>query len=1012
MVLSSRFVFFLILLMKTFILSLIAIFMLSTGISYGSVGGYVVTTGSGSRLSAPNVLWQGYQGSRWSYDYAASGLIGLPFNFTFDGTSYSTFQIYAAGAITLGNTSLSSPPANQLNGNNGAVIAPFWDNLHLTGCQRNWSSCQFQAQVSYGFIGSAPNRIVVVDWQHVEAQAYYETYVNMQVRLYEGGKIEFWYGIMGEQCGSTYNLPTSASIGLSTSSTNYLSLTPAGTSMSKSTSSGNNSITLSGTPIPTNLLVSFVQVPNVQLSSSPKVVNFGSVATGNFATANVTVTNAGTNTQGTSRLSIRSTTLTGSADFSIVSAPLSSDSIDVGQTRTIVLKFTPATDGLKNGSLTITSNGLDSGTQVISLTGIGLAPLISVDTNVLFKNKLVKLGDSLVRKITIFSTNIPALAISSFQIVGADAGEYYISRLPSSMTIPGGSQDSVFIGYRPTKEGRHIATLNIVNNSVNNPSLPITLWGTGILPHITIAPNPMLFDSTSIGIDTCKKIRIYNPGTDTLLIKSNMLVSNDGDFTYSGLVGADSIIPPDKFKEVTVCFQPKAKGSRVARLRITTNIPKTFEQPSRDTASLFLIDIRGTGVPTGLLSQTIGGAEGAGWTDSTLIGTQICINDSITNNGDADILISNISLSGAAASAYKITGPATPFILKAKSTIVINICATPKSRGFQTATLNIDGSASEKPVHNIAMLNVKGLLACANALPTALFEQTLVVKGTDTSLCTTVTNCGDIVATYTATITGDTANVYSVTPGSSATVNPGQSATFCVKYSPSAAGKSPATLTISAPNTPNQVVTLNGEGACAIVNAQLPNLQSMGKGGKYQITLTITNTGNYTWTPTGIQGLDSAILHYLSGLDPIAPGGNIQIVLEVTPDDINHHYNFPLTISGVPCEESAATATVDFTTTSTGVPNLVTEAGFVLGQNHPNPFTASTEFSFTTPTEANVILSIHDITGKLVKVITSGTVTSGEHIVKLSADEFASGSYLLTLESGSVKLTRQIMIAK
>ncbi|HET9136059.1 MAG TPA: T9SS type A sorting domain-containing protein, partial [Candidatus Kapabacteria bacterium] len=185
-----------------------------------------------------------------------------------------------------------------------------------------------------------------------------------------------------------------------------------------------------------------------------------------------------------------------------------------------------------------------------------------------------------------------------------------------------------------------------------------------------------------------------------------------------------------------------------------------------------------------------------------------------------------------------------------------------------------------------------------------------------------------------------------------------------------------------------------------------------GKGGKYQITLTITNSGNYTWTPTGIQGLDSAILHYISGLGPIAPGSNIQIVLEVTPDDINHHYNFPLTISGIPCEESAATATVDFTTTSTSVPNLVTEAGFVLGQNHPNPFTASTEFSYTTPTEANIVLSIHDITGKLVKVISSGTVTSGEHTVKLSADEFASGSYLLTLESGSVKLTRQIMIAK
>src|ERR1043165_1280008 len=248
-------------------------------------------------------------------------------------------------------------------------------------------------------------------------------------------------------------------------------------------------------------------------------------------------------------------------------------------------------------------------------------------------------------------------------------------------------------------------------------------------------------------------------------------------------------------------------------------------------------------------------------------------------------------------------------------------------------------------------MNVKGLVSCANTLPTALFDQTLIVKGTDSILCTTVTNCGDITAVYTATLSGASAADYTVTPGSSISIKPGESATFCVKYDPTAAGKSPATLTITTPNTPNQVVTLNGEAGCAIVNAQLPNFESMGKGGHYQITLTITNTGNFEWTPTGIQGLDSAVLRYISGLGPIPPGGNIQIILEITPDAIDHHYTFPLTISGIPCEESAATATVDFTTNSTSAPNVVSEAGFVLGQNHPNPFASSTEFSYTTPTE-------------------------------------------------------------
>jgi hypothetical protein len=992
------------------------------------VSGYSVRTTNGSAIdmSGASDLWRGwsnghdygwgYAQSRWYWgDYQQSGTIMLPFNFTFNGVQYDAMNVYESGCVSLGYNGLGNSPYNDLSNPGMPVIAPWWDDIWLTGCQgrqSDWyNGCGYDpARVSYQFLGSAPDRFVVIDWHKVELMQQWEVWGSFQLRFYENGKIEFYYGNMGEQiCNNHYDLPSSASIGLADGNDDFLSITPtnSGNFRFSSTSSDNN-VALQNTPIQSGKLITLIQLPNVQLTVDPHVYNFGSQWTGRSLVYDIVVKHAGTE----GKLSVNSISLTGSPDFSIISAPASYDSIDVGDTRVITVKFAPLTDGLKTAIMTVTSNGVDSGTQRVDLTGIGLSPLISVDTNIIFKNTFTPLGQTRKAKIKIFSTNPPTLILNAFQFSGADAGEYFISQLPSSMSLPGGTVDSFEVTYRPTKEGRHTATLTILNNSVNNPALQISLWGTGVLPHITVNPNPLLFDSVSIGVDTCKTITIRNPGTDTLRILSNTLVSNDGDFIYAGLTGNDTLIPPDKFKTVTVCFRPKAKGTRVARLRLTTNITKTFEQPPRDTAGQFLIDIRGNGVPTGVLAQTIGGFEDGGWTDSTLIGTQICIVDSLVNNGDADVLINAISFTGAGASTYTASGYSLPFILKAKASVAINICATPMSRGYQTANLVVTGSASEKAVQSIAVLNVKGLLACANALPTALFEQTLIVKGKDSTLCTTVTNCGDIAATYTAVVSGTNASDYSVTPGSSATVNPGQSATFCVKYNPTAAGKSPAILTISAPNTPNQVVTLNAEAGCAIVNAQLPNLETMGKGGKYQITLTITNTGNFDWTPTGIEGLDSTVLHYISGLGPIPPGGNIQIVLEITPDDINHHYNFPLTITGVPCEQSAATATVDFTTNSTNVPNFVNEAGFILGQNHPNPFTASTEFSYTTPTEANIVLSIHDITGKLVKVISSGTVISGEHTVKFNADELSSGTYLLTLESGSVKLTRQIMITK
>jgi hypothetical protein len=863
-------------------------------------------------------------------------------------------------------------------------------------------------QLWYSIEGSSPDRVLTIEWNGVEPYSGdFGFYTSFQVKLYETSNvIEFWYADLGYTFNDfkfgpvgTNSDPTVATVGLygDDAFSDYIFY-------------GND---LSATP-KTNLRFTPNALPNVQLglTPNPKFYNFGTVPTGDIQTTQITVTNVGDESHGPAPLQINSINLTGSSQFSIISSIDPNDMINVGDSRTITVKFAPVADGLSTATMTVVSNGVDSGTQSFQLTGIGLAPLISVDTNIIFKNKFTKLGDSLTARILIYSTNTPAIIINSFQFSGLDAGEYHISRYPSSMTIPGGTVDSVFITYVPTKEGRHTATLTILNNSVNNPALPITLWGTGVLPHITINPNPVLFDSVDIGVENCKTITIHNPGTDTLFITSNKLVSNDGDFIYTGLTGADSIIPPDKSKTVTVCFVPLARGSRVARLRLTTNIPKTFEQPRRDTAGQFLIDIQGNGVPTGLLSQTIGGVEGGGWVDSTIVGTTICIDDSLINNGDADILINDISLSGANKGSYTISGFTLPFILQAKSTKAIRICATPTVRGIASADITVKGTTNEQPIQSIHALKVKGLQTCASAEPMALFQNTVIVKNTDSIVCTTVTNCGDVAADYTATITGASASDYTVTPGFVQNILPGQTAQFCVKFNRASSGKSPATLTISAPNTPSQDIPLTGEAGCAIVSAQLPNLESMGKGGKYQITLTITNTGNFDWTPTGIQGLDSAVLHYISGLGPIAPGGNIQIVLEVTPDDINHHYNFPLTISGIPCEESAATATIDFTTSSTGVAATTSEAGFVLGQNYPNPVSGSTTVNFTVPTESMVHMSLTDLTGATVREIISGRLSAGEHTASFDLSSLSSGTYIYLLESNGVRLSRYLVLTK
>ncbi len=932
--------------------------------------------------------------------------INLPFNFNFDDVNYTAGStLYAhVGSInfaywsTVGNAGYYYPIIQpSLVGYQASyfpsAIAVF------SGLQAGNSS--YTSGIYYLTTGNAPNRVLTIEWYAMTNYSSGELgNCSYEIKLYETSNIiDLLYEknsfSMTNSSYQSYYKTIGLNGGLSPSFV-QLSITNSTTS----TPSTNYRIGPPG--------------PNIQLSSSPKIVNFGSQITGASTNANVTVTNAGTAIYGPPLLNIKSVTLTGDPDYTIVSIPSATDDIAMNDTRQIVIKFTPIIDGLRSATLTIGSTGIDSAVQTIALQGIGLAPLISVDTNVLFKNKPIKLGQSVVSRVIINSTNIPALTITSFQFVGIDAGEFSIAQLPSSMIIPGNKSDSIFIRYSPTKEGRHTATLVINNNSINNPALPITLFGTGILPHVVVTPNIMMFDSIPMGTEVCKNIKLYNPGTDTLLIKSNTMVSNDGDFTYTGLAGADSIIPPDKFKEVMVCFKPKSKGSRVARLRFTTNIPKTFEAIPRDTASQFLVDIRGTGVPFGQISQKIGDIEGGGWTDQSIIGKEVCINDTIWNNGGADINITSMALSGSSAANYSISGKTAPFIIKANSFAVIRICCTPTTQGPNPATLTISGTSSEKAISSVATLSIKGLMVCATATPNPLFDGHLVLENTDSAICVDVTNCGDVPTDYTASLPNGTD--YTISGANpSGVIAPGAKATFCIHFNPKTPGEAKTTLTIT-PSTSELAplaIPVGGIGACANVTAPAVTATTIGKGGHRPFSITITNNGNYEWTPGTAVITPNDGIFMVDAVTPIAANGSQTVNGTFNPDDINKTYSATLTFDGsAPACAAAVSVPLTGQSDASGVASKTEEAGFSLGQNYPNPFASVTTFNFTTPTEAQIVLSISDLTGRQIKVITAGNVSSGEHTVQFDASTLASGSYIITLESNNIRLARQIIVAR
>ncbi|MFA5831876.1 MAG: T9SS type A sorting domain-containing protein [Bacteroidota bacterium] len=85
---------------------------------------------------------------------------------------------------------------------------------------------------------------------------------------------------------------------------------------------------------------------------------------------------------------------------------------------------------------------------------------------------------------------------------------------------------------------------------------------------------------------------------------------------------------------------------------------------------------------------------------------------------------------------------------------------------------------------------------------------------------------------------------------------------------------------------------------------------------------------------------------------------------------------------------------------------------FSLSQNYPNPFNPSTMISYQLPTTSNVNLKIFDLLGREIATLVNEEQIAGWKEVQWNATGFASGLYLVKMESTNFVETKKILLMK
>lgn len=311
-------------------------------------------------------------------------------------------------------------------------------------------------------------------------------------------------------------------------------------------------------------------VPQVisSISLSTTSLLFGDQVVGTRSAAQtVTVSNVGITT-------INISNIQWSANFSDSTNCLGN--LAPGRSCRINVRFAPTTTGVLNGTLTITDSD-PTGPQVVSLTGTGVIPAISVAPGSLTLTSTVGVTTA-AQQVTVTNTGTAATTINSIGLNGANPGQFaQNNNCPASLAV--GGSCTINITFRPTSIGTKTANLN-VNVAAPATSQTVTLTGIVDFPVNTVAPATLPFGNQARNtISAPQTVTVSNTGTAPLTITGIGLAgANPGQFAETNTCGTfPASIAVGGSCTVSVTFQPTSAGNKNATLRVAATAPATTQ---------------------------------------------------------------------------------------------------------------------------------------------------------------------------------------------------------------------------------------------------------------------------------------------------------------------------------------------------------------------------------------------------------------------------------------------------
>jgi hypothetical protein len=92
--------------------------------------------------------------------------------------------------------------------------------------------------------------------------------------------------------------------------------------------------------------------------------------------------------------------------------------------------------------------------------------------------------------------------------------------------------------------------------------------------------------------------------------------------------------------------------------------------------------------------------------------------------------------------------------------------------------------------------------------------------------------------------------------------------------------------------------------------------------------------------------------------------------------------------------------------------NELTENGFEVAQNAPNPFNKNSQINYNMVKSSDVLFTIYDMTGRKLVENSYSNVAPGQHVINLSANQFTPGVYFYSFKVNGNVVTKRMVITQ